>query len=824
MDLQDALKSLNPQQLEAVNYDGGPCLIVAGAGTGKTKTLTTKIAKLISDGYHPACILAVTFTNKAAQEMRERVEALEPGCGRRVWIHTFHSFGVRILRQNAEALGLSRDFAIYDDSDQKKVVSLILEQMGIKDPKKEINQIVSLISRAKDDMVTPDTMMQSATASGLDFKIRAAEVYRRYEQKLKEAGALDFGDLLVKTVVLLRDHEDIRAYYQDFFQYILVDEYQDTNHTQYLITKMLAAKHRKLCVVGDPDQSIYSWRGANIRNILEFEKDFQDAKVITLEQNYRSTKAILDASNRLITKNKKRKDKNLFTDKSQGDPIEVRELVSEGDEARWVSQNIKALVDEGASLKEIAVFYRTNAQSRSFEESFRRYQIPYRLVGTVKFYDRKEIKDIMCYARILVNPADNVSLLRIINTPTRGLGKVAQDRLLAYADEKHLSLYEALKNAAYVPGLSSAACKAAVKLVQLFESWRGDMLLTDPADIFHKILVESGYEDAVKAEMEKDPEAESRLQNLDALINAVKEYEDRCRKGEKEPSVADFLQEVSLLSGEDDSQADENGAVTLMTVHLAKGLEFNDVFVTGLEENLFPIGRDNEDDLEEERRLCYVAMTRAREKLYLTYARTRRKFGQLQDALPSRFLFESGLLDENEVQETHVQPRYTDYRSKYGLYGAGAGGSYSGGHYGGGYARGKNNFGANRYQTFEGYASKSRFQKRYDEDGYEIQEDDDLDYTSSSYGRSSGLGSLYARPAVSNPVPASAPSADGNAENAPSQKAGEPVVGGLVKHGVFGQGKIVAVAGSGDSAKITVLFGNGVRRTFMLKFAPLELL
>ncbi len=822
MDLQDALKSLNPQQLEAVNYDGGPCLIVAGAGTGKTKTLTTKIAKLIADGYHPARILAVTFTNKAAQEMRERVEALEPGCGRRVWIHTFHSFGVRILRQNAEALGLSRDFAIYDDTDQKKVVSLILEQMGIKDPKKEINQIVSLISRAKDDMVTPDTMMQSATASGLDFKIRAAEVYRRYEQKLKEAGALDFGDLLVKTVVLLRDHEDIRNYYQDFFQYILVDEYQDTNHTQYLITKMLAAKHRKLCVVGDPDQSIYSWRGANIRNILEFEKDFKDAKVITLEQNYRSTKAILDASNRLITKNKKRKEKNLFTDKSMGDPIEVRELMSEGDEARWVSQNIKALVDEGASLKEIAVFYRTNAQSRSFEDYFRRYQIPYRLVGTVRFYDRKEIKDMMCYARILVNPADNVSLLRIINTPTRGLGKVAQDRLLAYAEEKHISLYDALKNAAYVPGLSSAACKAAVKLVQLFENWRGDMLLTDPSDIFHKILVESGYMDAVKAEMEKDPEAESRLQNLDALINAVKEYEDRCRKGEKEPSVADFLQEVSLLSGEDDSQADENGAVTLMTVHLAKGLEFNNVFVTGLEENLFPIGRDNEDDLEEERRLCYVAMTRARERLFLTYARTRRKFGQLQENLPSRFLFESGLLDESEVQQT-VQPRYTDYHSKYGLYGAGTGGSYSGGHYGGGYARGKNNFGANRYHTFEGYASKSRFQKRYDEDGYEIQQDDDLDYTSSSYGGSSGLGSLYAKPAFSKPSAAPAQPAAQN-EPAPAQQAGEPVVGGLVKHGVFGQGKIVAIAGSGDSAKITVLFGNGVRRTFMLKFAPLELL
>lgn len=836
MTLEESLKSLNPQQLEAVNYDAGPCLIVAGAGTGKTKTLTTKIAKLIADGYHPARILAVTFTNKAAQEMRERVDSLVPGAGKKVWIHTFHSFGVRILRQNAQALGLSRDFAIYDDSDQKKVVSLILEQMGIKDPKKEISQIVSLISRAKDDMVSPETMMQSATASGLDFKIRAAEVYRRYEQKLKEAGALDFGDLLVKTVVLLRDHEDIRSYYQEFFEYILVDEYQDTNHTQYLITKMLAAKRRKLCVVGDPDQSIYSWRGANIRNILEFEKDFQDVKTITLEQNYRSTKVILEASNRLITKNKKRKEKNLFTDKSQGDPIEVRELLTEGDEARWVSQNIKALVDEGASLKEVAVFYRTNAQSRSFEDSFRRYQIPYRLVGTVRFYDRKEIKDIMCYARILINPADNVSLLRIINTPARGLGKVAQDRFMAYAEENHLSLYDALKNAAYVPGVSAMALKAALRLVQLFENWRGDMLLTDPADIFHKILVESGYMDAVKAEMEKDPEAESRLQNLDALINAVKEYEERCHKGEKEPSVSDFLQEISLLSGEDDSNAGEGGAVTLMTVHLAKGLEFNNVFVTGLEENLFPICKDNEDELEEERRLCYVAMTRAREKLFLTYAQSRRKFGQRQDSLPSRFLFESGLLDESEVRES-TQPRYTDYHSKYGLYGAGAGGSYSGGNYGGGYSRGRNNFGGNnRYQNFEGYASKSRFQKRYDEDGYEI-EDNDLDYESSSYNSTPGLGSLYSRPM---PAPAAAPrqfpkgraypfpTASQQAVSKPAEPAPKNAdgvaVGGLVKHGVFGQGKIVQVAGSGESAKITVLFGNGVRRTFMLKFAPLELL
>jgi len=810
MTLEQALNSLNPQQLQAARYEDGPCLIVAGAGTGKTKTLTTKIAKIIADGYNPSRILAVTFTNKAAGEMRARVEELMPGMGRRVWIHTFHSFGVRILRQNAEKLGISKDFAIYDESDQRKVVTLLLEQMGIKDPKKEVPQIVNLISRAKDDMVSPQDMMSAAAASGLDTKIRVAHIYARYEEKLKETGALDFGDLLVKTLILLRDHEDVRNYYQDFFQYILVDEYQDTNHTQYLITKTLAAKHRKLCVVGDPDQSIYSWRGANIRNILEFEKDFKDAKIITLEQNYRSTKAILDASNRLITKNKQRKEKNLFTEKGSGDPIEVREVATEGEEARWVSQTIRALVEnDGASLNDIAIFYRTNAQSRSFEDYFRRYQIPYRLIGTLRFYDRKEIKDMMCYARLLVNPADNVSLLRIINTPARGLGKVAQDHLTAYAQEQHIPLFDTLKKAAYVPGLSPAATRAALKLAQLFENWRADMLLTAPADIFSKILTESGYMDTVKAEIEKDPEAESRLQNLDALINAVKEYEERCARGEKEPSVADFLQEVSLLSGEDDSAAGENGAVTLMTVHLAKGLEFNNVFVTGLEENLFPIGCDSEEDTEEERRLCYVAMTRAKQKLFLTYAQSRRKFGKIQDNPPSRFLFESGLLDESDRPAAR-QARFTDFHTKYGLYGAGASGPYRGGHYG---------TKTDNYNGYGGYVSRSRYQKQYDKDGYEIEPAEDLDYESHS-PRSFSVSSLYApnkpafttRPSFSHP------------QTPPKKNADGVAVGCQVKHGVFGLGKIIQIAGSGESAKISVLFTNGTRRTFMLKFAPLEIL
>ena len=826
MTVEEALNSLNPAQKQAALYDEGPCLIVAGAGTGKTKTLTTKIAKLIADGYSPYRILAVTFTNKAAGEMRERVENLVGAqAARRVWIHTFHSFGVRLIRQHAEKLGLSKDFAIYDESDQKKVITLILQEMGVKEPKKEVGLLVNQISRAKDEMLSPETLMQRATASGVDGLIRAAEVYRRYEQKLKQAGALDFGDLLVKTMQLLYDHDDIRTYYQDFFQYILVDEYQDTNHTQYLITKTLAAKHRKLCVVGDPDQSIYSWRGANIRNILEFEKDFKDAKVITLEQNYRSTQVILEASNRLITKNKKRKDKNLFTEKSGGDPIEVHRLLSEGDEARWVSRTIKNLVEnDGESLKDMAVFYRTNAQSRGFEEYFRRYQIPYRLVGTVRFYDRKEIKDLMCYARMLVSPADNVSLLRIINTPTRGLGTVAQEHLKNYANEHNIPLYEALKKAAFVPGLSAMAQKAAVKLVQLFENWRGEMLFTAPADLFNKILVESGYKAALEAELEKDPEAESRLQNVGALINAVKEYEERCVRGEKEPSVADFLQEISLLSGEDDSQAGTEGAVTLMTVHLAKGLEFKDVFVTGLEENLFPIGRDNEDDLEEERRLCYVAMTRAKQRLFLSYAQTRRKFGQLQENMPSRFLFESGLVDEHEVEQA-TQPKFA----------WGGNSSYSGGNYER-FSQRKRQYSEFPSGRFNGSAHFSRFQKRYDEDGYEIEENQDLDYTQSSFGKSTpGLGSLYApapkpfdkpRYAFNDPrrIPGAVPPAPKIPEKPAEKNADGVAVGGLVKHGVFGQGKIIQIVGSGESAKITVLFGNGTRRTFMLKFAPLEIL
>lgn len=763
--INEILSALNPEQLEAVNYTGGPCLIIAGAGTGKTKTLTCKVAKLIADGVSPSRILAVTFTNKAAQEMRERIEALVPGNSSRIWIHTFHSFAVRILRHNAAALKLNKDFVIYDETEQKKIITLALEEMGVKEAKKEINYYVSVISRAKDDMLDPESFFVHAHASNNPRRIQAAEVYKRYQRKLTAAGALDFGDLLMKVVELFKTNQDVLAYYQDFFKYILVDEYQDTNHTQYTLTKALAAKHRNLCVVGDPDQSIYSWRGANIRNIMEFERDFKDAKVITLERNYRSTQVILDASNKLIRKNKNRREKTLYSNVLSGEPITVRELSGEGEEARWVCNQIQTMVEEdGINLNDVAVFYRTNAQSRNFEDTFRRYQMPYKLIGAVKFYDRKEIKDVLSYAKLLVNPNDTVSLLRVINTPKRGFGQSAQDSLTAYAAQKDISLYKALKEQDFIDSLKPVARRAAREFMDLFESLYLEMTVSTPSELFSQLIERSGYEQALRAEIEKDPDAENRLRNIGELAGAVKDYEERCVKEETEPSLSGYLQEVSLISGAEEVSGSLNGAVTLMTVHLAKGLEFPAVFVTGLEEGLFPLNGKDDDDMEEERRLCYVAMTRAKKYLYMTYASTRRLFGKTYQNLASRFLFDSELLEPasytGPMERTEINPRERYHSGAYNRWTLNNSVSYDN---------------SDNYQeTFQKFA-----------------------------------------PAFAKPEPAK--------EEAPSARTeGGVSVGSLVKHGVFGQGKVTAISGSGDNAKITVVFGNGTKRVFILKYAPLE--
>ncbi|MBO4707570.1 MAG: UvrD-helicase domain-containing protein [Elusimicrobiaceae bacterium] len=773
---QDFLKTLNSAQLEAVNYTGGPCLIIAGAGTGKTKTLTCKIAKLIQDGMPPYKILAVTFTNKAAKEMRERLNMLVGGVAGQIWIYTFHSFALRILRQNAEAAKLVRDFVIYDETEQKKVVSLCLEEMGVKDAKKEVSYYVSIISRAKDEMLSVEDFLAQAVASNNEKKMQVAEVYRRYQAKLDASYALDFGDLLFKTVLLLKNNQEVREYYQQFFKYILVDEYQDTNKTQYLLTSVLAQKHRNLCVVGDPDQSIYSWRGANIKNILNFERDFKDAKVITLEENYRSTQIILDASNKLIKQNKNRKEKSLHTSKEGGEPIIVRELPSEGEEARFVANQVQMMVDDdGANLNDIAVFYRTNAQSRNFEDTFRRYQIPYRLIGAVKFYDRKEIKDILSYAKLLVNPSDSVSLLRIINTPRRSIGNTTIAALLAYAQKNNITLWTALKQQNFIDGIKPTALRGIKEFVNLIDGLTLEKEMLAPSETIAKLLELSGYQKSIEDEMEKDPEAAQRIGNLNELVNAVKEYEERCIKDKTAPTLSGYLQEISLITAEEEGAEQSGGAVTLMTVHLAKGLEFPTVFVTGLEEGLFPLSSKDEDELEEERRLCYVAMTRAKKNLFMTYAATRRIFGKTYENFASRFLYDSGLLEEEAYQ-----PRE---RQEVAFRGKPRGGNYYGKY--------------NHFTTNTTYNNAANYQ-----------DDDDFSYT--PYKTTAPQTATFTTE-KSAPTPA------------PINASSGVKIGTVIKHGVFGLGKVVLITGSGEAAKITVIFNNGTKRVFMLKYAPLEI-
>lgn len=770
-DIGQILSTLNPKQREAVMYNGGPCLIIAGAGTGKTKTLTCKIAKLIADGVNPSRILAVTFTNKAAKEMRARIETMVPGAASRVWMHTFHGFAVRVLRANFEAAGLSRDFVIYDEDDQKKIINLVLEEMGFADAGKETKYFVNEISRAKDSMLYPQYIDLQRETGNDDRKKLMAVVYKKYQQKLATAGALDFGDLLMRVVELFKNNESVRDFYQNYFQYALVDEYQDTNRTQYMLIKILAEKHRNLCVVGDPDQSIYSWRGADIHNILDFAQDFKDAKVITLEQNYRSTQVILDASNKLISKNEKRYKKNLFTEIKSGEPICVRRLFDEGEEARWVANKITALVDEdGISLDDVVIFYRKNVQSRNFEATFRQYKIPYRLVGDLRFYERKEIKDILSYSKLLVNPNDTVSLLRVINTPRRGIGDSAQEALVNHANENNISLYKALRENDFVDGLKPTARRGVKEFVNLIEGLALDMQTYPPSTVLRQLLEASGYLKFIEKEREKDPDAASREENLKEFIKDTEEYEGRCIKEDIEPTLSGYLQEVALISGEDETAGAQNGAVTLMTVHLAKGLEFPVVFVTGLEDGLFPLIRKSGDNnLEEERRLCYVAMTRAKKYLHMCYCAKRYISGMIYpNNLASTFLTESGLMDEDTRQREHMERKMEQKE-----------------------VRPRHRF----WNNGDRWTAKNS-----------VSYDNSKNYQDNDY-------SAPNKPAIVQ-----------ESDSAPSPTGDGVKVGSRVKHGVFGAGRVSVISGAGDSAKITVIFDNSVKRVFMLKYAPLEIL
>jgi DNA helicase II / ATP-dependent DNA helicase PcrA len=625
------LESLNPTQLDAVEHTEGPLLILAGAGSGKTRVLTHRVAYLIDQGLAaPEEVLAITFTNKAAREMKDRVALLVGPDSRKMWVSTFHAFCARILRAHAEKLGYKRGFSIYDGADQVRLVKRCIVELG-KDPKRfNPRSFQAQISSAKNVLMPPDDFLRNTEGYIAE---NVAEVYDLYQRRLYENNAMDFDDLIMQTVALLELFPEVRDRYQTRFKYVHVDEYQDTNHAQYRLVNVLAAAHRNLCVVGDDDQSVYSWRGADIRNILDFERDYPEAKVVKLEQNYRSTQTILDAANAVVANNASRKAKELWTAGGEGERIRVFAASDEYAEARFVVSEIEKLTDRGASPREIAAFYRTNAQSRALEDVLVREGVPYQIVGGVRFYERAEIKDAMAYLAVISNPADSVGLERIINVPKRGLGNTSVAKLQDHARRNGLTLYESL---AEVPaaGLAGKAEKACASVRELFEGWRVAAREVSPAELIGAVLDESGYRGELRAE--NTIEAESRLENLEELINAAREYE----RVEPEPTLDGFLQEQALYS-QQDSVTSEGGSVTLMTLHNAKGLEFDHVFVVGMEEGTFPHARSlDEQNLEEERRLAYVGITRAKKTLTLTHAKLRSNWGEREYRMPSRFLSE----------------------------------------------------------------------------------------------------------------------------------------------------------------------------------------
>jgi DNA helicase-2/ATP-dependent DNA helicase PcrA len=778
------LDSLNAPQRDAAVHMDGPLLILAGAGSGKTRVIITRIAHLIQNGVQPWNILAVTFTNKAAAEMRHRVNAIIPGPGAAVWVSTFHAFCAKFLRIEAKRVGLDTNFVIYDDNDQISVIKGILKDMMLTEKECAPRQVLNAISRAKDDMLDAGSYMIHAKTNADPFRERVAKIYETYALELRKASALDFGDLVMKTVETFRDNAELRDKYQRRFRYVMVDEYQDTNHAQYLLAKYLAGTAKNICVVGDDDQSIYSWRGATIRNILEFERDYPGAKVVKLEQNYRSTSNIIAVATRLIQKNSRRKDKTMWTDNPAGDEVSFVEMANEQEEARFVIDEVNRLKSKNVPLKDIAVFYRTNAQSRVFEDALRRETIPYTIVGALRFYERAEIKDAIAYLRVIVNPKDSLSVKRVVNLPARGLGKNSLALIEQYATSQGLSLWEALQRAHAVSGISPAARNGVKSFVSLMESFQAMAAELPVSTVVRRMLEESGYWDMWANKSDEDPEAGERLDNLQELINAAKDFEDRIKGGPPDPAFAEamagtpatepehlvndqpeaelrmgavvrsavnpmldvsvgrYLQEISLLS-DLDQWTDQGGALTLMTVHLAKGLEFPTVFVTGLEEGLFPIGDSafDKDELEEERRLAYVAMTRAREKLHLTAAASRRIFGTPRMNIPSRFIEEAGVAGARRMS-----PPVTSAFSSYEF---------------------------------------NQSTPSYDDD-------------------------------MNQDVPAEVAVAP-----APPRrilKAGQKVT-----HPDFGTGTVVEVEGSGDHAKATILFRSGSKKKLLLKYAPLEL-
>ena len=631
--------TLNKPQKEAVYYTDGPLLILAGAGSGKTRVLTHRIAYLIEElGVNPWNILAITFTNKAAGEMRQRVDSLVGFGSESIWVSTFHSMCVRILRRYIDRLGYDNRFTIYDTDDQKTLMKAVCKKVDIDTKQFKERMLLSVISSAKNEMILPEEFELNAGGDFVQLKI--AKVYREYEAQLKANNALDFDDLLVKTVQLLQTQPDVRENYQERFRYIMVDEYQDTNTVQFKLVSLLAGKYRNLCVVGDDDQSIYKFRGANIRNILDFEKEYPDAKVIKLEQNYRSTENILNAANSVISNNKGRKEKTLWTDNGEGEKICLKQFDTAYDEAEYIAEDIRREVREGASYNDSAILYRTNAQSRLFEEKFVAMSIPYKIVGGVNFYARREIKDVLAYLKTVDNGQDDLAVRRIINVPKRGIGLTTINRIQEAADARGISFYEALLAPELIPGAARSASKLD-SFAALIEYFKGQAEKESLTDLLNEILDMTGYIQSLEGD---DPaDLESRVENIDELLNKAAAYEEDCEDRDEKPTLSGFLEEVALVA--DIDSLDENqDYVVLMTLHSAKGLEFPHVYLAGMEDGLFPsymtITGDDPEELEEERRLCYVGITRAEQKLTMTAARMRMVRGETRYNKLSRFVKE----------------------------------------------------------------------------------------------------------------------------------------------------------------------------------------
>lgn len=641
------LTNLNPEQKQAVMHTEGPLLVLAGAGSGKTRVLTHRIAWLVEEkNVRPWNILAITFTNKAAREMKERTEKLIGPDANSIWVATFHASCVRILRREIDRLGYDRSFVIYDSDDQQNLVKSCLEQLGINDKNFPPRSVLSEIGRAKDELIGPD---QYKRLYASDYRLsKIAALYELYQKKLKANNALDFDDIILLTIRALSDFPEVLEYYSDKFHYIMVDEYQDTNTAQYTLVSMLARKHGNICVVGDDDQMIYGWRGANLRNILDFEKDFPNCRIIKLEQNYRSTKVILDAANGVIKNNTGRKEKKLWTNNDKGSSIMRYEAADEHDEAYFVADTMKSLKNRGRSYKDMAVLYRLNAQSRVFEDVFMKTGIPYKIYGGLKFYARKEIKDVIAWLRVIQNADDDISLSRIINVPKKGIGKTTLDKIGQYAESENVSMYKIISLASDFPEL----IRASKKLKEFFDFVESMKVLAAETELvpFIELMIDkSGLVKELEAEMTK--EAETRIENIKEFVSVAREFENTA---EEKPTLEDFLAHISLVADIDDTE-EVGDRVVLMTLHSAKGLEFPVVFMPGMEEGIFPSYRSisEEQELEEERRLCYVGITRAREELYISNAKCRMLFGSTAYNRESRFIEE---IPENLITNPANEP------------------------------------------------------------------------------------------------------------------------------------------------------------------------